>query len=275
MNRDRENVMITKSQFAMKNILRFSGVLALTAAVVLLNGCSAARKAAGPLKGEATPEYLLSQLSLNRLQPEWFEGKARIDYNDGSQSVSAAATIQMKRDSLVLMSVRKLGLELARVLVTPDSVYVLDRINNEYMVEPLDFLAQSYSLPAGLPQLQDFILGNVILLDATGFKAVPAEQAFRLSGNSKGIESEYWVANPGFTLQKMAFNDTRNEQKISVLLEDFKQLADNRNFSYLRHVELDGRYSGKAQVGLKFSSVELDIPKDIRFEIPKRYTRTK
>jgi hypothetical protein len=259
----------------MEKIIKFSIVLFLLAGLSLFSSCSATRKVGKVDKREATPDYLLSQLALNRLQPEWFEGKARIDYNDESQSVSAMATIQMKRDSIVWMSVRKLGFELARVMVTRDSVYVLDRINSEYTVEPLDYLAKSYSLPAGLPQLQDFILGNAILLEAAGFQSSAVGQSFRLSNHSTAVESDYLIAAAGFSLQRMAFNDTRNEQKITVVLEDFKQLAGNKNFSYLRNVELDGRYSGKAQVGLKFSSIEIDIPKDIRFEIPKRYTRAK
>ncbi|MCB0568216.1 MAG: DUF4292 domain-containing protein [Phaeodactylibacter sp.] len=243
--------------------------------LLAFSSCSATRKGAKTAKKDVNAAYLLGQLAKNRLQPDWFEGKLRIDYTDDAQSVSASATIRMKRDSLVWASVRKLGFELARVLVTPDSVYVLDRINNEYTVESLDYLSTSYGLPAELGQLQDFILGNPLFFDSRGLLAEPSGTAYHLSGRGPEMESDYWIDANGLLLNRMAFHDIRNEQKVNVGLEEYGQLSGNQNFSYLRNLELDGRYTGKTAVVLKFSSVETDIPKDIRFEIPDRYTRAK
>ncbi|HQU59467.1 MAG: DUF4292 domain-containing protein [Phaeodactylibacter sp.] len=258
----------------MKIIFKFFPALMLMGLLVF-SSCSTARKGGKTARKEINSAYLLEQLSQTRLQPDWFESKLRIDYSDESQSVSASATIRMKRDSLVWLSVRKLGFELARMLVTTDSVYALDRINNEYTIESLDFLATSYGLPADLRQLQDFILGNAIFFDPTGMKAEPLGSAYHLSGRGAQMESDYWIDASDFHLNRMAFNDIRNEQKMSVGLEEYGQLSGNQKFSYLRNLELDGRYTGKTTVGLKFSSVETDIPKDIRFEIPNRYTRAK
>ncbi len=246
----------------------------MAALMIFGTACSTSRKGGATAK-KAGPAFLLEELAKKRLQPDWFEGKVRIDYSDESQSLSASATIRMKRDSVVWASVRKLGFELARLLVTADSVYVLDRINNEYTVESLDYLATAYGLPAGLLQLQDFILGNPLFFDSKGLQAEPQGKDYHLSGRSPLMETDYWIDAGALLLRRMAFYDIRNEQKVNVGLEEYGQLSGNQNFSYLRNLELDGRHTGKTAVVLKFSSVETDIPKDIRFEIPDRYTRAK
>ena len=240
-----------------------------------LSSCSAARKGGKVAKKEMDADFLLKQLARQKLQPEWFSARANIDYDDGSQSFSATATTRMRRDSLLWLSIKKLGFELARVQVTRDSVYVLDRINNEYAIEGLEYLSESFGLPASLIQLQDVILGNPVFFDSKGLQIEPMGPSYHLMGRGMPVESDYWVDADGFVLRKMTFDDKKNNQQVLMLLEDYAETTDNQNFSYLRRLEMDSHSSGKAKVAMKFSKLETDIPKDIRFEIPDRYTRAK
>ncbi len=249
--------------------------LLLITGLSLLSGCSSSRRAGKVAKEEMSSDYLLKRLAKQRLQPDWFGARANIDYNDESMSFSATATIRMRRDSLLWMSIKKLGFELARVQVTRDSVYVIDRINNEYAIEGLDYLARSYGLPASLNLLQDFILGNPVFFSSKGLQLQAMGPSYHLSGQGTAMESDYWIDANSFILRKMAFNDKENQQQLSVLLEEYGQSPDNQNFSYLRNLEMESPYSGKTRMALKFSKLETEAPKSIRFEIPDRYSRAK
>ena len=200
----------------------------------------------------------------------------RIDYAGEDMSVSASATLRMKKDSLLWLSVKKLGFEIARVQVTTDSVYVVDRFNKEYTVEGLAYLAESYGLPAGsLTELQDFILGNPVFLGAGELGIEPLGPTYRLKGDSPEMSAEYLIGTEDFLLKKMAFKDLRNEQEMSALLEEYQDLEGERRFSYIRNLMLESKYSGQANVTLRFSNIELNIPKPIKFDIPSRYTKAK
>lgn len=250
-------------------------IMALLTGLFTLSSCSATRKGGKVAKKEMDTGSLLKQMARQKLQPEWFGARTSIDFDDGSQSFSATATIRMRRDSLLWVSIKKLGFELARVQVTRDSVYVLDRINNEYTIEGLQYLADSYGLPASLSHLQDVILGNPVFLESKGLQVEAMGPSYHLMGRGLAIESDYWVDASGFLLRKMAFNDKKNSQQVVMLLEDYGETPENQKFSYLRTLEMDGQHSGKAKVGLKFSKLETEVPKNIRFEIPDRYTRAK
>jgi hypothetical protein len=250
--------------------LTIFAILGLT----VLSGCSSLKRTTGASSGMTT-DRLLKQMARQRLNPEWFEGKTRIKYADDYMSMSASATLIMQRDELVWLSVRKLGFEVARAKVTQDSVYVLDRINNEYTVESLGYLSESYGLPAGLTELQDFILGNAVFLETEGLDVVPMGATYRLSGEQAGQAAEYLVGAEDYRLRKLAFKAKDSDQEASALYDDYQEVGGDRFFSYLRNLTLESEYSGASEVELKFTKVEFDTPKEIRFSIPSRYTRAK
>lgn len=256
--------------------MKYSSLALLLLALLSLNSCSSTRKSRGASDKSMTASSLMKRMEKQRLSPEWFESRMRIDYADEDMSVSASATLRMKKDSLLWLSVKKLGFEIARVQVTQDSVYVVDRFNKEYTVEGLAYLAESYGLPAGsLTELQDFILGNPVFFGGDELGIEPLGPTYRLKGSSTGMSAEYLVGTEDFLLKKMAFKDLRNEQEMSALLEGYEDLEGKRKFSYIRNLMLESKYSGQANVTLQFSNVELNVPKTIQFDIPSRYTRAK
>jgi hypothetical protein len=256
--------------------MKYTSYALLLLAVLSLNSCASIRKSKGVADKDMTASSLLKRMEKQRLSPDWFESRLRIDYADDDMSVSASATIRMKKDSLLWLSVKKLGFEVARVQVTPDSVYVVDRFNKEYTIEGLAYLAASYGLPAGsLSELQDFILGNPVFFGSGQLGIEPLGPTYRLKGGSDEMSAEYLIGTSDFLLKKMAFKDLRNDQEMSALLEGYEDLEGEQKFSYIRNLMLESKYSGQANVTLQFSNIELNVPKPIKFDIPSRYTRAK
>ncbi len=256
--------------------MKFSAFAFLFLAIFAFSSCSSIRKGGATAEADMTASSLLRRLAKQRFSPEWFESKLRIDYADDDMSISASATLRLRKDSLLWLSVKKLGFEVARVQVTQDSVYVLDRINNEYTIEGLDYLAESYGLPAGsLSQLQDFILGNPVFVETDGLGIEPLGPTYRLKGNAPNMELSYLVGAEDFLLKKMAVTDLRNDQEMSALFKDYAEIEGDQKFSYIRNLALESKYSGQANVGLQFSNVQLNVPKVFRFDIPSRYTKAK
>lgn len=73
-----------------------------------------------------------------------------------SMSLSGRAT--MVRDSLINISMRVFGFEVAVVNITADSIFVVDKHNKYYFAEPLSSVMGSHQISVG--QIQDLILGR-------------------------------------------------------------------------------------------------------------------
>lgn len=73
-----------------------------------------------------------------------------------NMSLSGRAT--MVRDSMVNISMRVFGMEVAVAHLTADSVFFVDKHNKYYFAEPLDALLGSHKMSVG--RMQDIILGK-------------------------------------------------------------------------------------------------------------------
>lgn len=74
-------------------------------------------------------------------------------------------TLKMRRDSTVWISASALmGMESVRALITQDSVFVINRMNQTYVAEPFSTVIEAMSAsslrPTTLQEIQTLLLGN-------------------------------------------------------------------------------------------------------------------
>jgi hypothetical protein len=249
-------------------------ILIAVLAIGLLASCKTAKKTNVGKINKNSPELLLKTLQTNQVNVNWLEGRAKIDFSDAKTSIGATATIRIKKDSVIWASVRKLGFEVARALVTKDSVYIMDRINNEYDVKGLDYLQRTYNLPADFASVQAIFLGNPIFFNTGDLQSETAGSNYHLYGKSTTMDAHYWLDQNTLQLGQMRFKDLQDNREVNIKLEDYQSLANNQKFSYLRKLELNSRQTGAVKVEMQFSQLDINSPKDVRFEIPNRYTRS-
>lgn len=246
----------------------------LLSAILLLASCYASKKINVGTIDRNNPEALMKSLITNQINVQWLEGRAKLDFADENTSIGATATIRIKKDSVIWVSVRKLGFEVARALVTKDSVYILDRINNEYDIKGLDYLQREYNLPADFASLQAIFLGNPIFFTTAGLQSELSNNTYHLYGKSNTMDTHYWLDQKSLQFKQMQFKDLQDSREVNVKLEDYQDMANNQKFSYLRKLELNSRQTGNVKIEMQFSQLEINSPKDVRFEIPNRYTRS-
>jgi len=220
----------------------------------------------------------------NIVEAEWLTAKARINYQDEEQSMKITATIRLRKDSVLWMNFKKLSIEGARVLITPDSIYLMDRLNKEYAIFGFDYLERRFNMPtvinedtgetaSGFQSLQQLLLGNAPIFPDKSFSADVNEQQYELEKNFSGFSIQYGLDGLLFTLANMAFHDRGFDRTLSVEQGDYKSVGNTENFSYVRNLKFKGQETGDISIKVKFSRVELNSPKSIRFEIPSHYKK--
>lgn len=178
----------------------------------------------------------------------------------------------MRRDSIIWMNVKKLGIEAVRVQITKDSVYLIDRINNQYAIKSIDFLTEKFNLPANFSTLQALLLGNPIFFTKE-LVASQDELNYQLKGKNDHLENEYWLNGVTLELTKMWFNDYREKRVFTSTLGDYQVLSNEKKFSYFRNLNLTSPDTGIIDIEFLFTNVEVNVPTSIRFSIPERYTK--
>jgi hypothetical protein len=254
----------------MNRLVRYSFLALL---LITFAACKSKKDLRPVKEKDLSAAKLLDHLIRHQLNADWLAAKAKISYDGDDVGGSATANIVIRKDSLIWVSVRKLGFEVARAQISKDSMYLLNRLTNEYSIQDLSYLSTSYNLPANLKTMQAIFLGNPVFLNTKELELGPETDQHHLISTSGELENQFWLDKTNLQLVKARYGDERNQRTVDLVLEDYRPVAAEQNFSYLRQIMVDSRELGKAAIEIDFSDVEINTPQEIRFSVPSRYTR--
>jgi len=146
--------------------------LSLTLVVIVMSAMSACRKPKEvvretPVKNR-TAGYLLKRYSENKYAFDWLGMKVDASFGTEDNSDNFKATIRMRKDSAIWVSiVPALGIEMIRVMITPDSLKYLSKIpeNKFYYTGGFDEIGRLIGIDFDFEMLQDLLVGNAIGLE--------------------------------------------------------------------------------------------------------------
>ena len=103
--------------------------------LIILGSCSTQRKIIkAPLKEEGA-EYLFNKLKEHELKYSWFTAKFSAEYKNKGKSNSFNGQIRIRKDSAIWLSLTPgLGIEAMRLVITQDSVKMINKLNNTYFL---------------------------------------------------------------------------------------------------------------------------------------------
>jgi len=111
---------------------------------------------------------LYQGINKNHISFKTFSGKIKVNFDDSrGKNNDFNAFVRIQKDSTIWVSINAaLGIEAFRVLITPDSVKVLNKIDKEIQLRSVTFLQEVTKIPFNFYQLQDLLIGNPVFLDS-------------------------------------------------------------------------------------------------------------
>lgn len=199
-------------------------------------------------------------------------GKARLNYPDGGfNNLSASYRINMIQDSLIMIRVIKL-IEAARILITTDSVYIQNRINQELIVCDFAVAEEFLGLPADFGLLQDMLLGqyhpipdNMTVVEKRG---TPKTFEGRAAGLTFQYQLDSELAKPTMILA----TDPETDRAVSISYDAF---STTREGTYPNRASIEA--TGENHLSVTFSHRKVSFSTDQRlasFDVPSGYTRS-
>jgi hypothetical protein len=248
----------------------------LILAILIGTGCNTKKtisETAATIEGPLAAKDYPGVFARNQVQADWMNASAKLSFDDGDMSIGGMATIKMKKDEMIWMNVRKFGFEVARAMITKDSFFILDRINKEYAAESISYIAERFKLPADLMMLQQILLGNPVYLTQGSPKVLTESSTLRWFAETDGSRNEFWYLLPDYQLNQMEIKQGAG-RSVGIQLLNYQNAGANRDFSYLRKIAVQSQETGKAEIEIEFTEVELNVPTDFEFSVPARYERS-
>ncbi len=269
----------------MKKLVLFIAVIALLAS------CRSARtigKAVGkkdttvlvvaPPKAEVDTQQLirttLQRVEANRIGYRTFNAKVGVDYKgtDG-KGYGVNATVKMYKDSVIWVSANAiLGIEAMRLLITRDSVKLLNKLEKIYTARSISYLQEVTSLPLNLYTLQDMIIGNPVFLDSNIIRYSTGNGYINLLSLGLYFKNLLTVADGDNALLHSKLDDANPARnRTADLSYSNYETKKGPLFSTRRRIVVSEK--GRLEIELDFKNYTFNEPVEFPFSIPKNYKR--
>lgn len=256
-------------------------ILSLT---IILSACKSNKVTRKPLEGKKTV-FLLNQLKENEVNFKTFSAKSSITIESEKMNNSFKSTIRILKDSAIWVSVTPLfGIELARVLLTKDSLKVIDRINAEYFMGDYDYFYKKYKVALDFETIQAMLIGNRIPFEEDEKLDFSIDNERYYLGNTKKrkvvraekkpkkIENEevisFWLNPTTYKIEEMLISDLTNSRFVRAQFKNHLEI-ENHLFPTVLNFELTEKDKNKVEI--EYSRIILDKPISFSFNIPTKY----
>jgi hypothetical protein len=112
-------------------------------------------------------KFLVQKLKKNEFQFNTISAKAKTAIIDSSgKKTSFKTNIRIKKDSAIWLSITPmLGIEMARILITQDSVKFLNRASKEYFLGDFGYLNKLFGTELDYQMMEALLIGNSLDFD--------------------------------------------------------------------------------------------------------------
>lgn len=137
--------------------------------IALCSSCKVSEKENVKVKIKVKPrssKFLIQKLKEKEFEFSTISAKASISYSVGKKKTSFKTHLRIKKDSAIWMSITPmLGIEMARVLITNDSVKFLNRASKEYFIGDFDYINKLFGADLDYQMLEALLIGNSLDFD--------------------------------------------------------------------------------------------------------------
>ncbi len=260
--------------------------LVLLLVITGFSSCSTSRKAIkSPLKEEGA-EFLFDKLKQHELKYNWFNARFNATYRNKGETISFDGQIRIRKDSLIWLSLSPmLGIEAIRLMISQDSVKMINRLNDTYFIGDYEYVNRFLNTNIDYDVLQAYLTGNDLSFYENGkFKAVVDNREYKLfttertklkkfirhsQENLRVFIQNIWLDPATF---KITHADVREIGKENIRLEAW----------YSNHDETGGQLFPGAlkftvwaenviNVLVDFTRISIDQPQQFPFRIPASY----
>lgn len=238
--------------------------------VVFLMACRTTKKIGNPAP-ERTKEELITALNSRNINFEWLNVKAKTSIESPDETGSADMILRMRKDSIIWIVIKKFGIEAARIQVDKKEYTMLYRLEGLYETNSIDKVNELFSLSADFNDMQQLLFGNVLLPDSAMTQVVEGDNFYLLSALVDGLAISYKIDGYTLELRQISITDALG-RTAEVYYDDYRPVDGFGSISMERKFvfPVDG---GIATMKLKVSEIEINVPKEIKFNIPKSYER--
>jgi len=262
-----------------KNILN---KLLILSCLLIVFGCKAKKQlvstppaapSAAATVAAVKPANPVDAIKAAQLNFTTFSGKANAKLDIDGEKNDVVLTIHINKDKEIWVSVSVtvlITMEVARAVITPDSIYILNKLQSVYLKKPFSYLYPYANRQINYKMLESILVGNAlpeILADKNTTFQTDNDKT-TLSGTLEDLVYGLML-NPDMKVAQLSLSNHNAGQSLVVNNAEFIPAGGKTVPS---QIDIQSTAENKKnQVNLHYTKVDLDQPLQYPFNIPESY----
>ena len=197
--------------------------------------------------------------------------KATADLNIDNKNNEVNMNIRIRNKEVIWVSVTAIaGLEVARAYITPDSVKILNRLDNIYIQKPFSYIYEFTNERINFQTLQSVLLGNAI------DEFISEDTALNIEGENTLLKSVLTSMIYNFKVDsqnKVLINQLNDSEAGQELLVNYSNFMSINEQLIPQSVSMNSKAKNKTiGLDLKYLKVDMDTKFELPFRVPERFS---
>ncbi|GIZ08015.1 DUF4292 domain-containing protein [Flavobacterium sp. UMI-01] len=199
--------------------------------------------------------------------------KSNVRFDNGSQTQNLAAEIRIKKDEQILVSLRFLGITMAKASITPDKVSYYEKVKGTYFEGDFSGLSQWLGTDLDYNKIQNMLLGESLddlrkgkylqTLDALAYQLVDKA--------NNTTHKTFYIDAANFKVRKQQVIQTDKGRKIEIKYGNFTAFDKNMLPKQV-HIEAI-QEKGKTDINLEYEDINFNQSLSFPYSVPNGYKR--
>lgn len=232
-------------------------------------------------------KVLTSKLTSQEFRFDRFSGKLNAETKIDSSYSSFTVSLRIKKDSVIWMSLSKLGIEGARVLVTTDSVSFMNRLEKIYFKGDFSYLSRLLNVQLDFELLQSLLVGNSVSyykeeekIKAGVSKCMYMLGTIRKSKLRKVVKKGKELKEPAqiiylepetFKISQIQFHEFNPDRSFGAEFKNFTNV-DSVQFFPL-NIDYNIKADKEIDIAVNYTKIRLNEKQGFPFRIPQTYEK--
>ena len=197
--------------------------------------------------------------------------RANAKYEDAKQSHSMNADIRIKKDEIIWINIKFLGIPMAKAMITPTKVSYYEKINNTYFEGDFSMLSNWLGTDLDFKKVQNLFLGKAID-DLTKDKWVSEviEKMFKLSlPNDSDVAKEFYFEGANYLLKKETINQASKNRNLEIRYPSYKE---DKGMFLPNEINIKAEQKDKIAIDIEYKNTTFNENLSYPYSVPSGYT---
>ncbi len=229
-------------------------------------------------------DQLYQKMEKSTASFSYLSAKLNVLYQKGEQEpIRFRAQIRLKNDSIIWMSiVPAMGIEAARVVLTADSVKLLNRIKKNYVLGAYHLLDSLMNTGINYDMLQSLLLGNSVSYPLSDSSISVDKQQYLLTMKMRmpvkdsftgyhTLTQKIWLDPETFNIKELYLGESSRQNRDLYVFYDKYQNIGGRTIPLKMQIVINT--NEKIIINITFKKTEINVRHRFPFIIPSNYKK--